>query len=342
MELSLLRTQCERDSSYVLPNHHTPQATVIRLYKILRLLPQLRDLNVYRLSIRDFRRAQQFTSTLLDMVNLERLAITLGHKASYPGIAKALFFGCPPSIKRLHINRVHPCLREDYGNPYIGSRFARFEKSAAEILPRRSAQMVNLRDLSLEDWEDSATKEEFFSIFQQCPGLEKLRMIDPTVLAGVDAGIGRICPNLRDIKLKGATLSPFDIMENLPEQRLETLDYTTLSHPQLEAITIGKTFLRHSYSLQAIKIDSPTQSATLRMILGTCEGGLRHLSMDINIALPPSSSLTLPGADYVPYYFKVPSAPPATDDELIFFQLEIFYRQIGELKDMFSPIQNSI
>ncbi|KAG0067077.1 hypothetical protein BGZ89_006517 [Linnemannia elongata] len=309
LELSLTWSQLEHDNPYVLPNHRNPQASIIRLCGVLRRLPQLRDLHVDGLSVRDFWSAQMITSTLLDMVNLERLAINL-----------------------------------------------RIENGGVEALPRRTTHLVNVRDLSLEDWKDSATKEELLSIFQQCSGLEKIRMVYSTVPVGFDAGdIGRICPRLHTIKLTGEALSPYKIMETLPENRLRTLDYYSLTRPLLDAATARRTFPRHAYSLQMVKIHSPAQSSALRMILASCEGleyvdfhstcidlsdavaspwastKMRYLSMDVNI-IPSQSSP--PGADYIPYYLKTPPSPPTAEDKHIFSQLEAFYRQIGELKNL--------
>ncbi|KAF9280969.1 hypothetical protein BGZ88_011886 [Linnemannia elongata] len=353
LELSLTWSQLEHDNPYVLPNHRNPQASIIRLCGVLRRLPQLRDLHVDGLSVRDFWSTQMITSTLLDMVNLERLAINLCRRGSYHGIAKALFFGCPSSIKRLCLERVNPSLREGFDSSDIGSRI---ENGGVEALPRRTTHLVNVRDLSLEDWKDSATKEELLSIFQQCSGLETIRMVYPTVPVGFDAGdIGRICPRLHNIKLTGEALSPYKIMETLPENRLRTLDYYSLTRPLLDAATARRTFPRHACSLQMVKIHSPAQSSALRMILASCEGleyvnfhstcidlsdavaspwastKMRYLSMDVNI-IPSQSSP--PGTDYIPYYLKTPPSPPTAEDKHIFSQLEALYRQIGELKNL--------
>ncbi|KAH7033803.1 hypothetical protein BKA57DRAFT_510531 [Linnemannia elongata] len=296
---------------------------------------------------------KMITSTLLDMVNLERLAINLCRRGSYHGIAKALFFGCPSSIKRLCLERVNPSLREGFDSSDIGSRI---ENGGVEALPRRTTHLVNVRDLSLEDWKDSATKEELLSIFQQCSGLETIRMVYPTVPVGFDAGdIGRICPRLHNIKLTGEALSPYKIMETLPENRLRTLDYYSLTRPLLDAATARRTFPRHACSLQMVKIHSPAQSSALRVILASCEGleyvnfhstcidlsdavaspwastKMRYLSMDVNI-IPSQSSP--PGTDYIPYYLKTPPSPPTAEDKHIFSQLEALYRQIGELKNL--------
>ncbi|KAK5808287.1 hypothetical protein F5H01DRAFT_370321 [Linnemannia elongata] len=323
------------------------------LVPLLAMTQLLRDLHVDGLSVRDFWSAQMITSTLLDMVNLERLAINLCRRGSYHGIAKALFFGCPSSIKRLCLERVHPCLREGFDSSDIGSRI---ENGGVEALPRRTTHLVNVRDLSLEDWKDSATKEELLSIFQQCSGLETIRMVYHTVPVGFDAGdIGRICPRLHNIKLTGEALSPYKIMETLPENRLRTLDYYSLTRPLLDAATARRTFPRHACSLQMVKIHSPAQSSALRMILALCEGleyvdfhstcidlsdavaspwastKMRYLSMNVNI-IPSQSSP--PGTDYIPYYLKTPPSPPTAEDKHMFSQLEAFYRQIAELKNL--------
>ena len=361
MELSLYWTQREHHSSYILPNHYNPQATIIRLCGVLRLLPQLRDLHVYGLLVMDFWSAQLVTSTLLDMVNLERLVIDLGPKGSYRGIAKVLFFGCPPSIQQLCIDRVRTSWQGDIDNSDIGNWI---ENGVVEALPRRTTQLVNLRDLTLNEWEDCATKEELLCIFEQCSGLEALRMLYPTVPAGFDAAdIGRICPRLHNISLMGEALPPYAIMETLPENRLETLDYYSLARPLLDDATARRTILRHASSLQSIKIQSPAQSSALRMILATCEGleyvsfcstcidlsdavacspwastQMRYLSIHVNVVPQSSSSPSQvsspPSAYYIPYYLKTPPAPPTADDKQIFSQLEAFYRQIGELKNL--------
>ncbi|KAF9542528.1 hypothetical protein EC957_001897 [Mortierella hygrophila] len=362
LELTLSMRLFELRCPYNLPNYNNPQTSAIRLCGLLQLLPQLRDLSLCTLSVRNSWSAQLITSTLLDMTNLKQLRITLASKVHYPGIITLLFFSCPPSIERLDIGFAHPRELEIFDNSDMVTGGA--EQDAERVFSRRTSPLINTRELTLVRWTDITTTEEFLSIFRQCPGLEKLDIALSVVPTGVDgADIGRICPNLRDIVYLGSDddssgkeMWPLKIMEVLPEAQMETLAFSWTLSRQLERTVVRTTILRHSLSLRKIRITAQITSSAIRMILETCgvleaihifrsainlsdavaspwaSSKITRLSLSVAITMP---SLSLPAdIQYIPSYLKTPPTPLSQDEEHIFTQLEVFYRQIGKQTNM--------
>ncbi|KAG9064864.1 hypothetical protein KI688_003125 [Linnemannia hyalina] len=356
--LGLFELRCP----YNLPNYNNPQTSAIRLCGLLQLLPQLCDLSLCTLSVRNSWSAQLITSALLGMTNLKQLRITLAGKVRYPGIITLLFFSCPPSIERLHIGFAHPREFEIFDDSDMGT--GEVEQDAERLFSRRTSPLINIRELTLVRWTDRTTTEEFLSIFRQCPGLEKLDIIFSVVPAGVDgADIGRICPNLRDIVYLGPDddpggkeMWPLKVMEVLPEAQIETLAFSWTLNRQVEGTVVRTTILRHSHSLRKIRITAHITSSAIRMIPETCgvleaihilrstidlsdaagspwaSSKIIRLSLSVAVTMP---SLSLPAdIQYIPSYLKTPPTPLSQDEEHIFTQLEVFYRQIGKQTNM--------
>ncbi|KAG0050168.1 hypothetical protein BGZ90_007121 [Linnemannia elongata] len=229
---------------------------------------------------------------------------------------------------------------------------------AGQDLARSITKRANLRDLALDDWQESTTMEQFLSVFTRCPSLKTLRLKQPSAPAGVDGtDIGRICPDLRDISYDGSSVMdgndkwPLEVMETLRENQMESLEYQSASHCRLDDATAVKTLLRHSSSLWQIKIISPVTSSAVRMILETCKAlevlqisrstvelcdaiaspwaCSKMTSLTLSIKISPSSSP--PGTEFVPSYLQEPPTPLSAGEKNIFTQLEVFYRQIGKL-----------
>ncbi|KAG0063586.1 hypothetical protein BGZ89_009778, partial [Linnemannia elongata] len=229
---------------------------------------------------------------------------------------------------------------------------------AGQYLARSITKRANLRDLALDDWQESTTMEQFLSVFTRCPSLKTLRLKQPSAPAGVDGtDIGRICPDLRDISYDGSSDMdgndkwPLEVMETLRENQMESLEYQSASHCRLDDATAVKTLLRHSSSLWQIKIISPVTSSAVRMILETCKAlevlqisrstvelcdaiaspwaCSKMTSLTLSIKISPSSSP--PGTEFVPSYLQEPPTPLSAGEKNIFTQLEVFYRQIGKL-----------
>ena len=137
---------------------------------------------------------------------------------------------------------------------------------------------------------------------------------------------------------------------------MEMLDFHWAPNRQLEGTVVRTTILRHSRSLRKIRIVSQITSAAIRMILETCgalevmhaphstinlsdavaspwaSSKMNRLSLSVAITMPSSS---LPSnIQHVPSYLKTLPTPIAENEEHIFMQLEVFYRQIGKQTNM--------
>jgi hypothetical protein len=233
---------------------------------------------------------------------------------------------------------------------------------AAESLSRGpiNGPFVNLRDLQLESCMEKATLEQALSIFKSCPNLETLVLTEFFVPGGLDgADVGRMCPNLHTLRLDGIgqmtddILWPLGIMTTLPKDRMEILKACVGGPYQwLNAIVASKTIMRHSGSLREIYACSRTASEAMGLILGTCEvlevleiccsavsledavaspwasTKIVRLSISIMISLPSTSSL--PDTQYTAFYLHTPPLAPSEDENHLFAQLDVFYRQVGK------------
>ncbi|KAF9123449.1 hypothetical protein BGX30_001460 [Mortierella sp. GBA39] len=357
INLNLIWNPRECNCRYPFPDYLSARTTLVRICEILRLLPRLCQLDIDGLVITDYGSARLFTSTLLEATQLRRLNITLSRLWTYPGIRTLLFDNLPPSIERLYIGGTNSCvLAGDSGLEADNSDNRAME--AAQDPARSTTKLANLQDLALDDWQESTTKEQFLSLFARCPGLETLRLKQPSAPVGVDgADIGRICPDLRDISYDGSRDMDgndkwaFEVMESLPENQMESLEFQSASRCRLDDVTAVRTLLRHSGSLWQIKITSPVTSSAVRMILEMCKAlevlqifrstvdlcdaiaspwaCTKVTSLTLSIKISPSSSP--PGTEFVPSYLQNPSTPLSAAEKDIFTQLEVFYQQIGKL-----------
>lgn len=192
-------------------------------------------------------------------------------------------------------------------------------------------------------------------MFKCCPALETLVLNWVCFPDGVDgADIGRMCPNLRTFSCAGRNerlldkIGPLGIMETLPDNRMEILDYYGGNHC-VDGVVAGRTILRHSCSLRQINLSSSITSSAMQMILATCrvleELHISGSSIELSdaVAFPWAGSrmtrLTLdlkitlssaPDTHYMPFYLQTPPVVPSADENRIFAQLHVFYRQIGK------------
>ncbi|KAF9144634.1 hypothetical protein BGX30_012065 [Mortierella sp. GBA39] len=384
LKLSLPSTtnsnQCSH--SHTLPNHTSLFATTAHLCVALQHLPQLRELALDHLSVKDPWSIRSLTSTLSRMNHLRRLELDVYIIEGIYGVGLSLFFGCPPSVEKLRIQfheyEMHcsetGSLDEDSLHDVEDVLIEAGDAEALEAVATATAEslsrgttsgtLANLRDINLEACLDDATLEEYLSIFESCPNLKTLELMEINFPDGLDgAYIGRMCPHLCNLRFDGAVemtgdkLWPLGIMETLPRDRMEILNYYGGGPDQwLDVTVVGKTLLRHSGSLREFHACSRTASAAMRMILATCEvlevleiccssidladavgspwasSKLTSLSLDIKITLLP---LSLPaGTLYVPSYLKTPPAQLTKDEKYLFTQLEFLYQQIGKQEDL--------
>ncbi|KAG0276646.1 hypothetical protein BGZ95_007259 [Linnemannia exigua] len=351
--LNLCPGRAELNCRHYLPNFSNSRATIARLSGILLRLPQLRELELYGLLVRDSRSAQLLASTLPKMVNLKRLSIDISHENPFRGIKPLLYFSCPPSIEQFYIGETHYFNEEEHDDLKEDN-----DNNDTKVLEGSTRALTNLRDLTLDSWDGTETREKFLAVFEQCPRLETISMKWPMVPAGLDGSdIGKVCPNLRNISYNGVDddekdFWPIEIMETLPENQVKTLDYRSSSDFSLDEVMTGRTLLRHSRTLQRIAFTSTVSSVALRMILGSCEvleefncgyspidlndaaaispwasSKITTLELRVRIPLPASPTSAI---QYTTFYVQTPPVVPSADENRVFSQLEVFYREIGK------------
>ncbi|KAF9144633.1 hypothetical protein BGX30_012064 [Mortierella sp. GBA39] len=358
-----------KNLNHILPAHSSILVATARVCAILSRLPQLLDLTLRNLVVKDPRCLQLLTSTLLKMATLRRLElyVDLRQDILYSGLA--LFFGSPPLIEKLRIEFVDHFDEYDtedddndtpIDDPGDDISVKTIQTVATGAPSCRTVPLGNLRELIIvEGWLRNATPEEVLSMFESCPALEKLVLNWVCFPVGVDgADIGRICPNLRDFTCIEWDDGRFDkvgslgIMETLPGNRLEILDCSGERHC-VDSVVAERTLLRHSCSLRQINIFLPTTSRAIQMILRTCRvleelhiigssialrdavafpwasSKMTRLTLDLNIALSSA-----PYTQYGAFYLQTPPVAPSADENRIFAQLDVFYRQIGKQADL--------
>lgn len=366
-----------RNFSHTLPSHSSLHVTISRVCAILSRLPQLLELTLGHLSVNDPRCLQLLTSTLLKMTTLRRLELDVVWQdgiADSSGVAFSLFFGSPPLIEKLLIEFLdypddHDTDDDSGGftsgddnndtpidDPGDDISVKAIQTAATGAPSCRTMPLGNLRELVFEGWLENARPEEVLSVFESCPALEKLVLNWVCFPAGLDgADIGRKCPNLRTFSCAGKnerlldSIGPLGIMETLPDNRMEILDYYGGGYRCVDGIVAERTILRHSCSLRQINLSSSITSTAIQMILATC-GVLEELhvtgsSIELSdaVAFPWAGSrmtrLTLdlkivmqsaPETQYTPFYFQIPLVVPSAEENRIFAQLDVFYRQIGK------------
>ncbi|KAG0373241.1 hypothetical protein BGX24_011961 [Mortierella sp. AD032] len=175
--------------SYFLLNYSDPYTMTIRLCGILEHFPQLRELDLLGVLVPDSWSAHLFMSTVQRMDGLTTLAVDLTSDSTLPGLTTLILFECPTSIKSLGVTRQKS--KEDT-NPTSSATMSHWKNTGT--------MQANLRNLRLSNWGEGIAKDDFLSILEGCPNLEKLSLecgLVPVAVTGAD--ISRVCPNLRDI-----------------------------------------------------------------------------------------------------------------------------------------------
>ncbi|OAQ31854.1 hypothetical protein K457DRAFT_335911 [Linnemannia elongata AG-77] len=185
----------DRNFSHTLPRHSSVLVAIARVCAILSRLPQLIDLALYRLNVKDPCCLQLLTSTLLKMANLKRLELDIFSQDDNPnssGAALSLFFATPPLMEKLRIEFCNypddHATDEDSGGLISGDdnnntsiddpgddiSVKAIQTVATGAPSCRTMPLSNFRELILEGRLDNASPEEVLSVFESCPELEKL------------------------------------------------------------------------------------------------------------------------------------------------------------------------
>ncbi|KAG9064816.1 hypothetical protein KI688_003076 [Linnemannia hyalina] len=109
----------DKNLNHILPGHSCVLVAIARVCAILSRLPQLRDLALHRVMVKDPRCLQLLTSTLLKKTTLRRLELYADMRKDNLDSGLALFFGSSPLIEKLRVEFVDyfdDCDTEDDDN----------------------------------------------------------------------------------------------------------------------------------------------------------------------------------------------------------------------------------
>ncbi|KAF8924876.1 hypothetical protein BGZ47_003630 [Haplosporangium gracile] len=323
----------------------------------LRRIPQLRELRLRQLSIKDARSARTLVLALRKLTSLTHLQVSLSQSRVYSQFESLLVFSCPPSIKSLDI-----CSEEQSTYPATGDRnealfIATAIKQIAIITDKVRARgattpLIHLRDLRL--WSApkttaTAITEELYANLGHCPNVESLRLKLQVVPDNLDGTrIARMCPKIRNLVYLCPAAKhtsekwPYKLLLALPEHQLEMLRHYG-TDTGLDGDLVGRALVRHCHSLRAIFIRNQIPSETVGMILQHC-GALEVLNilyspmqLEDAIAVPWASSRIMElsidintGIRRESFYLRPPPVHRSANEEQLFDRLEILYRQIGK------------
>ncbi|KAF9123474.1 hypothetical protein BG015_005313, partial [Linnemannia schmuckeri] len=323
----------------------------------LRRTPQLRELRLHQLSIKDAKSARTFVLALRKLTSLTHLQVSLGQSRVHSQVESLLVFSCPPSIKSLDI-----CSDGQLPKPATGDQdetliTVTIIKEIAIINDKVQARgatipLIRLRDLRL--WNapkttTTATIEELYVNFGRCPNVESLRLKLQVVPDNLDGTrIAKMCPKIRNLLYRCTAAKhiseewPYKLLLALPEHQLEMLSHYGVD-TGLDGDLVGRALVRHCCSLRDIFIQNRIPSKTVGMILQHCEAlevlNTRYSPMDLEDAIAAawaSSRITdlsidiNTGINRKPFYLHPPPSHRSTNEKKLFDRLEILYRQIGK------------
>ncbi|KAG0377251.1 hypothetical protein BGX24_006460 [Mortierella sp. AD032] len=333
------------DCPYLLPNFRDPKATLTYVCWIMDLNPNLLDLTLDSLSIKDQRDVRLLTTLIFGLKRLKRLSIVL---------CQNVFWEKPSDLS--------------------------WEKDEAECglpktTPRRQEPLMHLTRMDHSDVADEGVSEsDILSILAHCPHLIGISIPNFTEVKNTQRlaqEVAQFFPKLISLDnendygdaTQGLVLR---ILEALPQQQVKKVICTGYySFTVLGLDDARWLFRQHSKTLQTITLSGCQNIDTkmIKVILLECEAweklfvdwepdNTRHqLCIDLENAVEspwvcsrirelvltvafPDEPLHLHADDIVPYYERpTPTALSAAEKEQ-FRLLEALYRQIGALKEL--------
>ncbi|KAK3836794.1 MAG: hypothetical protein J3R72DRAFT_450150 [Linnemannia gamsii] len=362
----------EGPCNYLMPSAEDPQTNMAQLCWILHQSPKLTFLELDFLSVQDL---YDFGTLIQSIASLDQLQELRLSSIYYEGSVRVrgasdLFFGLPPSVRRVHINIVFSDTRETSSSRQSNNSSSNDEDEQDHgwvSVPRRETALSNLEDLTLWNvFDNSSTTADILAIFQHCPNIKKLQL--PSISSRDDFTtiadfIGQHCPHLRSIDCHEFVKStddlfPFRIMESIPVHRVEKLTFSG-SFTKLTDPTVDLAFQRHSKTLQMIDLTQfhhssrmSISSVIFKECLNITNLSIGSLSDSLYIALDDAievswsctnlqqlklciSGCELPcDPELDPYYSRPAPIALTKAEEQQFSRLERLYYQIGRLSEL--------
>ncbi|KAK3814547.1 MAG: hypothetical protein JOS17DRAFT_760739 [Linnemannia elongata] len=293
---------CE-ECPYYLPSYRDPKATLTQACWILDSNPNLVDLTMRAVLLKDRRDALLLTTTLyrlrrLRALNLEFALWKTATESLIPKVVIDIFFACPPSLRKL-------ILASHFQNGYSQSRtfsieynefepgtLQSWEKPDADCglattttmtMPRRHEPLLDLKELHLGGL-GNFSGDELQSTLHHCPNLTTLHLpglhdIDDIPRFGGE--IARWCPKLSDLANNGFRSGDEElkkllvwILRALPLQQATRFVLNGLPSATIEGLDdAGSIFKGHSRTLREISLHGymNVDSKVVQTILVQCE-----------------------------------------------------------------------
>ncbi|KAG0311700.1 hypothetical protein BGZ97_011685 [Linnemannia gamsii] len=347
---------------YRMPSINNSRANLAQVCWITARSPNLVDLTLKSIAIKDDRDLRLLMTTLTGLTRLKTLS-------------------CSTTVQKLQIdmqdiatdhhlataNRIFERDRADQNHRFSGGIDEGSNDVASPGL--RTERLFNLTELALWEMDKTTTAQDIVALFIHCPNIETLTLTnirgnyDTELVAQI---LGEICPNLRHISCRGwrgegqTRQLPFRIMSAIPEQRLQEINCCSSSFILNDTVA-RKSFARHSVTLETVVFDAciGVNSRSLAVILVECpnlvvlqvtwadhyrgpplhledaisapwgSNKFRRLSLTIGIPVILSTD-----ARERPYYLRKGPLVLTEAEAGRFARLEKFYKQIGSLRDL--------
>ncbi|KAG0300118.1 hypothetical protein BGZ97_003382 [Linnemannia gamsii] len=290
-----------------------------------------------------------FISTLWSLTHLTHLRLYVDTYKGFQESGLLAFFSCPPSVRRLVIERDDNTRRYDTTEK-TSDNIRDIALLLDEIRARGATKpLVYLQEFHFWDVSMTTTTEELYSIFAHCPNVETLRLRWRCVGDNPDGTkIAKMCPKLRSISYGCNTMAndgedwSYVLALTLPEHKLECFHHTDFS-VSIDADLVERALVRHCQSLREISIQTRVPSKTIGKFLELCEAleildVLRStLDLEDAIAAPWASSSMMElsldidtGVKRKLFYLRPPPSRRSPREKQLLGRLEILYHQIGK------------
>lgn len=285
---------------YYLPSYRDPKATITQACWIIDSNPNILDLKLRSVLIKDYRDALLLTTTLFQLQRLRTFYIGFclwNHTTLHlmPKVGLDFLFACPPSLRKLTIMSYED---SDYSESEVFTKeytesepgtLLPWEKPTKDCrltmtIPRRQEPLLDLRELQLGHLDEDLTKDDFQSILLHCPNLTALqvpRLRGIGDLLHFARGIARWCPKLSDLANNGFDANGDEVREllvwilkALPEQQVTRFHWSGVPSATIQGLgDVGSIFRRHSATLRVISLNGykNIDSKAVQAILVGCE-----------------------------------------------------------------------
>ncbi|KAK3831918.1 MAG: hypothetical protein J3R72DRAFT_454452 [Linnemannia gamsii] len=292
------------DCPYLLPNFRDPKATLTYVCWIMDLNPNLLDLTLDSLIIKDQRDVRLLTTSIFGLKRLQRLSIVLCQKVFWEkpsDLASTIFFCCPPSLQSfdIHLMEVNYQWYGEMSGEYLvkePGQLQSWEKDEAECglpttTPRRQEPLMHLTRMDHSDVADEGVSEsDILSMLAHCPNLIGISIPNFTEVKNIQRlaqEIAQFCPKLISLDnendygdaTQGLVLQ---ILEALPQQQVKKVICTGYYSFTVLGLNDARwLFRQHSKTLQTITLSGcqNIDTKTIKVILLECEA-LEKLFVD--------------------------------------------------------------